>query len=64
VNEQDDGSKRINIRFTPKEERSPQQRNQARGQQRQQRNTTRRDPGDSRQGYGPPDGDMNDDIPF
>lgn len=63
VNEDNDGNKRINIKFTPKEDKSPQQRNRERGQQR---NMTRRDPGDDRQGYGRGGDrdDMDDDIPF
>jgi len=56
VNDQGDGTKRINIRFTPKEECSLQQCNQARGQQRQPREFRGRAPADL--------DDMDDDIPF
>src|SRR5690349_2887005 len=55
VNENPDGSKRINLKFTEKEDLSPQQRNARRGGGGQQQPRGRRDD--------PPDDDL-DDIPF
>lgn len=78
VNENPDGSKRINFNLTEKEDESPQQRNQRRAaprgrnddddfdrddrQRGQQRNVARRDPGDDRPGYRAPRDEMDDDL--
>lgn len=53
------------MKFTYKEERSPQQRNAARGQRRNEEfDDHDRGRGQRRAGPPPPDEDMDDDIPF
>lgn len=66
VNENDDGTKRINMKFTYKEDRSPQQRNAARGQSRGRREEEFDDHDRQRGRRQPPpdDDDLDDDIPF
>ena len=77
VNENQDGSKRINFNLTEKEDESPQQRNQRRAGPSQQRRSNdddfdrddrqRSSNQQGRRTAGPPDGgfdDMDEDIPF